>query len=110
MTSKTYTANDLYDMFANQADPAAIANTSIEALALDIEEMDTEAGITDYAAAAEEVQYIAWGHVLNRAVMVMDDDIRERLHTALAPCTPQEFMEAYYAAHLATYGEPFSVS
>ena len=55
----TYTANDLYDMFANQADPAAIAGTSIEALALDIEELDTEAGITDYTAAAEAVQAIA---------------------------------------------------
>ena len=55
----TYTANDLYDMFANQADAAAIAATSTHALALDIEELDTEAGITDYTAAAEAVQAIA---------------------------------------------------
>ena len=59
MTRNTYTANDLYDMFANQADPAAIAATSIKALALDIEELDTEAGITDYEAAARAVQAIA---------------------------------------------------
>jgi hypothetical protein len=106
----TYTANDLYDMFANQADAAAIANTSIKALALDIEELDTEAGITDYTTAAEHVQDIAWCNILNNAVMLMDDEIRERLHFALAPCTAKEFMTAYYAAHEATYGEPFVVS
>jgi len=50
----TYTANELYDMFANQADAASIAATTIAALAL-----DTEAGITDYTAAAEAVQAIA---------------------------------------------------
>ena len=55
----TYTDNELYDMFANQADAAAIAATSIEALALDIEELDTEAGVDDYTAAAEAVQAIA---------------------------------------------------
>lgn len=55
----TYTANDLYDMFANQADAAAIAATSTHALALDIEELDTDGNIDDYTAAAEAVQAIA---------------------------------------------------
>lgn len=55
----TYTANDLYDMFANQADPAAIAATSTEALALDLAELDTDGAIEDYTAAAEAVQSIA---------------------------------------------------
>ena len=55
----TYTANDLYDMFANQADAAAIAATSTHALALDIEELDTDGAIEDYTAAAEAVQAIA---------------------------------------------------
>ena len=55
----TYTANDLYDMFANQADAASIAATSTAALALDIEELDTDGAITDYTAAAEAVQAIA---------------------------------------------------
>ena len=55
----TYTPNDLYDMFANQADAASIANTSIAALALDIEELDTDRAISDYTAAAQAVQAIA---------------------------------------------------
>lgn len=55
----TYTANDLYDMFANQADDAAIAATSTKDLALDIAELDTEANITDYTDAAEAVKTIA---------------------------------------------------
>ncbi len=59
MTSKTYTANDLYDMFANQADAASIANSSTKALALDIEELDTDGAISDYEAAARAVQAIA---------------------------------------------------
>jgi len=54
-----YTANDLYDMFANQADAASIAATSTHALALDLAELDTDGAITDYTAAAEAVQAIA---------------------------------------------------
>lgn len=64
----TYTANDLYDMFANQADPAAIVATNINALALDIEELDTEAGISDYIAAAHDVKHIAFQN-LSAAVL-----------------------------------------
>lgn len=29
----------------------------------------------------------------------MDDEIRERLHDEMAPCDPQEFVEAYVAEH-----------
>lgn len=56
----TYTANDLYDMFANQADPIAIVATSLHALAADIEELDTEAHIADYTAAAADVKHVAF--------------------------------------------------
>lgn len=41
------------------------------------------------------------------AVALMDDEIREQLHAELAPCTEEEFLEAYKAAHLAKYGEEF---
>ena len=37
----------------------------------------------------------------------MDDDIRERLHDDLAPCSPQVFYDAYCAAHLEAFGEEF---
>jgi hypothetical protein len=56
----TYTANDLYDMFANQSTPVAIIATSIEALALDIEELDNDASIDDYEDAAADVRNIAF--------------------------------------------------
>jgi hypothetical protein len=36
--------------------------------------------------------------------MLMDDDIRERLHGELAPCTDQEFIDAYTIAHREEYG------
>ena len=45
------------------------------------------------------------------AVNLMDDEIRERLHSELAPCSDQEFLDAYVAAHAEKYdGEEFEVS
>lgn len=41
------------------------------------------------------------------AVNLMDDDIREELHMELAPCSNQEFFDAYCARHLETFGESF---
>lgn len=43
------------------------------------------------------------------AVALMDDDIRESLHTALAPCSEQDFFDAYLDAHYVKYGEEFTV-
>jgi hypothetical protein len=66
-TMTTYTPDDLYDMFANQADPAAIASTSTHALAADIEELDTDGNIGDYTAAAEQIKTIAAEHAARSA-------------------------------------------
>jgi hypothetical protein len=45
------------------------------------------------------------------AVNLMDDEIREDLHNKMAPCTDQEFMDAYVEAHAAKYdGEQFQVA
>ena len=45
------------------------------------------------------------------AVNLMDDDIRECLHNKMAPCTDQEFLNAYVEAHAAKYdGEEFQVA
>lgn len=48
-----------------------------------------------------------YGKELNfaAAVNLMDDDIREQLHTELAPCTNQEFFDAYVKAHSQMFGE-----
>lgn len=43
-------------------------------------------------------------------VNLMDDEIREALHNEMAPCTDQEFLDAYVEAHAAKYnGEEFSI-
>lgn len=40
---------------------------------------------------------------------LMDDDIREALHAKLAPCTKEEFLEAYMQAHEEAFGEEFTI-
>ena len=45
------------------------------------------------------------------AVNLMDDEIREDLHNKMAPCTDQEFMDAYVQAHAAKFdGEEYQVA
>lgn len=46
--------------------------------------------------------------LMNVAAEYMDSDIREELHSELAPCSNQEFIEAYNERHVAKYGEDFS--
>ena len=40
---------------------------------------------------------------------MMDVEIREALHNELAPCTEQEFMDAYVKAHEVKYNEQFEI-
>lgn len=47
--------------------------------------------------------------VFEAAVNLMDDEIREALHAELAPCTEQEFFDAYCKAHEEKYGEEFAI-
>ena len=44
------------------------------------------------------------------AVILMDDELRERLHMELAPCTEQKFFSAYEKAHEEKYGEEWELS
>lgn len=79
-------------------------------------------GVTTYYDILDEDNYIIDGIVINdttvtdykgrevnfeAAVALMDDEIREALHEKLAPCTNQEFFEAYEEAHLEKYGSEF---
>ena len=41
------------------------------------------------------------------AVMLMDDETREEVHAELAPCSAQEFFDAYCKHHLRKTGEVF---
>lgn len=49
----------------------------------------------------------AWNNEIDfaAAVEMMDDEIRERIHAEIAPCTEQEFFDAYAAAHKEQFGE-----
>ena len=44
-----------------------------------------------------EINYDAAGYL-------MDDDLREELHSLLSPCTDQEFFNAYSKAHEQKFG------
>ena len=45
------------------------------------------------------------------AVEMMDDDLREQLHREMAPCSNQEFYDAYIKAHAEKYnGEKFQIN
>ena len=46
----------------------------------------------------------------DNAVYMMDDDIREELHSKLAPCTKQKFFTAYEKAHTEKFGEEWELS
>lgn len=52
------------------------------------------------------------GYELNfdAAAILMDDEIREKLNSKLAPCTAQEFFTAYEKAHEGKYGEEWELS
>jgi len=54
------------------------------------------------------------GHIFSAdewdaVVEMMDDEIRERLHIELYPCSNQEFFDAYAAAHSEKYGEQWEL-
>lgn len=42
-------------------------------------------------------------------VNLMDDEIRESIHTEMAPCEDQKFLDEYAARHFAKYGEEFKI-
>lgn len=89
--------------------------------AADRDEMKKEYGFTDWEAdtMAEELEKLASqyvededGHLIgyDAAVEMMDDDLREELHREMAPCSNQEFYDAYVKAHAAKYnGEKFQI-
>ena len=43
-------------------------------------------------------------------IQLMDDEIREEIHQELAPCTKQEFVDAYVQRHREKFGEEFTVN
>lgn len=43
-------------------------------------------------------------------VNLMDDETRELVHSNLAPCSDQYFMDAYFILHLEKFGQEFVVN
>lgn len=56
-----------------------------------------------------KADHIIRAGLYDTAVSLMDDSIREELHAHLAPCTDQEFLEAYLEEHEKKYGKPFEI-
>lgn len=52
------------------------------------------------------------GYILDfaAAVGLMDDEIRETLHSEMSPCTEQEFFAAYEKAHEEKHCEEWELS
>ena len=48
-----------------------------------------------YMTAQEAMPEITERNLWDAIANVMDDDIREAVHNAIAPCTEAEFLEAY---------------
>ena len=44
-----------------------------------------------YVAPAEAIDAMSWDAIVD----MMDDDIREAVHSEIAPCTEAEFLAAY---------------
>jgi hypothetical protein len=61
-----------------------------------------KAGYTTAEEANAELQ-----NRLDDIAVLMDDDIRERIHSELAPCTARAFLKAYDWAHSEKHGEDF---
>lgn len=57
-------------------------------------------GLAAFEEERQHVKFLA-------ACELMDDDLRESTHAALAPCSDHVFLAAYCAAHLAKYGAEF---
>ena len=53
-----------------------------------------------------------WGVEIDfeTAVELMDNDLRERLNCELAPCTRQEFFDAYAGRHYLEFGEDWELA
>lgn len=89
---------------------------ALEALARDagyrdVVEMNEVTGSDNSDLVILEVVSLHGEYVyFDAAVALMDDDLRERLRNELAPCSDQEFLDAYVVAHAKVFpGEKFRI-
>lgn len=48
-------------------------------------------------------------YTMDELANYMDDEIREDLHSKMAPCAAQEFVDAYVKRHFDKFGEEFTI-
>ena len=113
------TAQELYDFIDSQPTWDSVPTDAYDQLAdlcgVGYTEEDGPDTLMDRCAAALEKQASQYvqdedGRTVDyaAAVELMDDDLREQLHMELAPCTNQEFFDAYVKAHAEKFnGEKF---
>ena len=56
--------------------------------------------------ASKMIKLFSWEAITD----YMDDDLREQIHSELAPCTEEEFLTKYMGLHLEKFGEEFIVN
>lgn len=56
-----------------------------------------------------EISYNGEEFDFARAEAVMDPSLRRTLEERIGPCSEQELLDAYAAAHLAIYGDEFYI-
>lgn len=61
--------------------------------------------LANYDDICHVIDNTSWQNVAS----YMDDDIRERVHSELAPCTEEKFLQRYCALHAQKYHAAFAV-
>ena len=61
-----------------------------------------------YDESATELVVVGnWRGPIGDAAFYMNDELREELHSEMAPCGGQAFVDAYVARHLERFGVDF---
>jgi hypothetical protein len=99
-----YSAAELFDGGWRSAD--------IEEIKEDYELTDDETEEILEGLKEIEAEYITYNgseYKLDDITNLMDDEIREDLHSEYAPCEAQFFFEKYVEAHEAKFNEEFTI-
>lgn len=75
-----------------------------------IGDMERAAIMADYGIYKDDAQKMLEAYTLDYIANYMDDDIREGLHSMLAPCDDLLFLVAYMAWHNIKYNEDFRIN
>lgn len=58
---------------------------------------------------ADIISEIIDNGLFETAVNLMDDDLREQVHTEMSPCSDRDFLTRYIELHKEKYNEDFTV-